>query len=218
MKKIICLILALACSFALFSCGDEEGPAPEDKLIEIAGSSEPTQIITRTYYTEKSTSILYEGVYTTVFTDGGFTLEYSYQEKAPISLDSDAGAGSVATKTGKVEYKDGKYSTDGGETWVSEAPDTVTLGVVFNVTKANLGTYTVSDDGKTLEAVLTAENVANLLGITIPAETADAVITTNGTYLTGMTIEYSSEQADVVIATSYSYIGTGAPAEEAPAE
>lgn len=217
MKKIICLILALVCSFALFSCGEEEGPAPEDTLIEIAGKSEPTKIITRTYYTEKSTKIVYEGVYTTTIDGENFVLDYSYQEKAVVTPDT-IFEGSVATKSGQVQFKDGKYSIDGGETWFSEAPDSVTLGVTLNVAKANLGTYTVSNDGKTLEAELSADNVKALLGITIPAETAKAVITTNGTYLTGITVEYSSELADVVIATSYSYIGTGAPAEEAPAE
>ena len=135
MKKIICLLLALACSFALFSCGEEEvEEAPEDALIAIAGNSEPTQIKTYTYYTETSTEIVYKGEYTTVYDGESFVLDYTYEKKAVVSLD-EIFEGSVQTVPGQVMYKDGKYSTDGGETWTIEAPDATALAIKLNVAK-----------------------------------------------------------------------------------
>jgi beta-glucanase (GH16 family) len=70
---------------------------------------------------------------------------------------------------------------------------------------SKLGDYEMNDAKTTLTATLTVEKAAEVLGMTLNA-TSDVVITvsTNGTYLTRVSIEYTKGEASVRIDTSYS--------------
>ena len=59
---------------------------------------------------------------------------------------------------------------------------------------------------------------AKLLGVNIASDEIDVKISTNGKYLTEISISYATEKADYTIVTSYAYTAIETPSEEAPAE
>ena len=217
MKKLVCVLLVLACSFALFACGKDKEPEirPEDTLLEIVNTSEPTKIVTMSSYDHIASGMIYRGVYTTTITADGFDFDYEYQQKAAVVPGADPN-GTVETKTGSIIFANGLYSTDGGETWKSDAPDTGALQISLNLKKEYLGEYTVSMDGKSLTTVINAENAKKILGLDIASNEINVKITTNGKYLTQINISYETETAEVTIDTSYAYIAV--EGEETPAE
>ena len=132
------------------------------------------------------------------------TLTYEYQEYAPVSP---SGTERITTKSGKVYYQDGKYSTD-GENWFTEAPETSYVEVGFTLNLKNLGAYEVSTDKKTLTAVLTAEEAKLVLGMEVSAteDGVELVVETNGSKLIKTSVKYNTELAEIVIDTSYEYL------------
>lgn len=216
MKKIICLLIALSCMFALFSCGDKE----IDKFIELVDSSNPTKIVTHTHVAYGDEEPL-EGRFVTTIEENNSTLEYWYERNAIPGVDDSEEP--VMKIEGFVYYKDGKYSED-GENWTANVPDENVINVTFKLDKKHLGDYTVSKDGKTLTTVVTAANANKLFGLTLENVVDDSVVLTiknNGTYLTAVTISYSITNADgtvadVMVDTSYTYnvITTGEEPED----
>jgi len=198
MKKIICLILVLVCSFSLFACKNDA-----DALIEVVNSSSPTKITTLTYFTAGSDTL--QGSFVSTINEDGSTLEYSYQQYAdPTDLSEDR----IITKSGTVYNKDGKYSTD-GETWYVEAPDASLANVTFNLNLKNLGEYELSTDKRTLIAVLTCEEAKAVLGVNISANEEEGIVLVveiNGTKIVKASVSYVTAQAEVVIETSYEYL------------
>ena len=217
MKKLVCLLLVLACSAALFACGKDKEPEvqPVDTLLAVVDASEPTKIISMTSYNHTATGVIYRGTYTQLVTADGFVYDYEYQQKAAVTPDADP-TNTIETKTGKIIYAGGLYSEDDGETWKSEAPDADVLKVTLELKKENLGSYTVSMDGNTLTTVINAENAKKIFGLDIASDEINVTITTNGKYLTQLNISYVTENAEVSIDTSYAYVAI--EGEETPAE
>ena len=209
MKKIVCLILALCCIFSMVSCfggGDDENP--DKAFFDAVAASKPTQIKTLTYYTEEGKDPLNGTFETTILNeDGDFTFVYSYVRIATLE-DAENGDvvinGNRATVSGTVYYKNGKYSTD-GEVWFSKAPSAMEKQLKLELDREKLGEYEMNDSKTTLTATLSPEAAAEVLGIVIEAD-SDIVITvsTNGTYLTRVTVSYTKGAANVTINTSYS--------------
>ena len=160
---------------------------------------------------------MYNGTYVTTMTADGFVFDYEYQQKALVTPGTTS-TGAVETVKGQVLYADGQYSTDGGETWKGEAPDTGALNIKLNISKENLGEYTLAKDGKSVTTVINSELAAKLLGVNIASDEIDVKISTNGKYLTEISISYATEKADYTIVTSYAYTAIETPSEEAPAE
>ena len=205
MKKIVCLILALACVFSLASCTRDA-----KKFIELVNASEPTKIITITSFNDGERTL--PGKFETTIDGSNFELIYSYQRYTVPGENNDPEA-FLTSEEGTVYYKDGKYSTD-GENWITETPDAVTQQVKFAFDAKNLGDYTISKDGKTLTTSVTSEQAEAMLGINVNAtETVDITIQHDGTYLRSIQVYYTTENAEAVtISTSYSYM----PVSESP--
>ena len=68
MKKIICLLLVIACSLVLFACNDG---ISESDFFEMIEESAPTGITIKTFHTRPN-GIVYEGFYQTTVTEDGF--------------------------------------------------------------------------------------------------------------------------------------------------
>lgn len=209
MKKIICLILALACSLAFVACGSSAN------IFEVIENSEPTRIRTQTLYTRTSTGRTYEGLYETVIDGEDFVFDYEYQQKAKPSADSTA-ENAVEVVSGTVIYEDGRFSTDGGETWFTEAPAVDYMQLKLNLTKKTVGKHTVSSDKSQLTATITAEQVEEIFGFKVSAETVDLTVTVVGQYLSGIRLAFAVADGTVVVETSYTY--EYIPEEETPAE
>ena len=217
MKKIICMLVFVACAFSLFSCGKGGSSKGAEAIVEMVNSSSPDRISTKTYYTFDEDTL--EGSYVTTIDGQEFTFDYEYQDYAdPVK---DGGSDYIITRKGVIYYKDGKYSTD-GEEWFSEIPDEAYSKMSLNIELKKLGKYTVSNDGTSITAVVSAKQAEAILGITLSAVTEDGVqivIKTNGTKFVGLEVSYETyvgeeKTASVVIDTSYEYI----PEEVVPEE
>lgn len=211
MKRIVCLILALVCVFALASCEDKalvafaevvEGTA-EDAVVYT-----PSEIKTLTTIdTEDET---FNGTYVTLIDGEGVEFQYSYERYAELA---DATEDYITTVEGVVYYKDGKYSED-GIVWTVETPDVDMMGVTLCLDGKNFTTYQLSKDGKTLVATFSAEAAEAVLGRALSASgEITMTVKTNGTYLTRVTISYETENSTVLIDTSYTYSAPVSDAE-----
>lgn len=219
MKKIICLLLLITCSFALFACGnDPEDPnggentppevvLPDAEFFDMVANSDPNKITTVTNTTDKSTNKTYNGMYvTSIASDGSITYEYEYEVAKKASLENIGSAGSTEVKKGTVVYASGLYSVDGGETWVAGAPDVELIDVKLDLNRDYIGEYKMSKDGKTLTATVNAENASKILGVNVNAKGNVTIkVVTNGTYLAKISVSYANANASVTIDTSYTY-------------
>lgn len=218
MKKIVCLLLAITCLFAICACGQTGqggsgsgsnsglgGLIPGNKepvksIPEIVSESKPATVTTLISYDGED---LLEGSYITKTDGTNSVFEYEYERYATIPEMSE---GRIKTVKGKVYYRDGQVSTTEGETWVSSDINQI---VDFNlrIEENNFETYELSSDGKTLNGTLKPENSERVLGSAIAANGNIAVeIITNGFYLYYINISYTSANgATVSINTSYDY-------------
>ena len=195
MKKITSLLLAIACVFALVSCGGGS------KLEQIVANSDPAKIKTITTIITPEETL--HGTYFTYITKDGFTMEYEYEKYAdPLTSSSNSYKEVVS---GTIYYKDGKYSEDGVE-WSPLSPSVNNYSVDLNLDKSNFEEYILSSDGTELISTFKAENSAKVLGRALGANGDIALIVkTNGVYLTTVSISYATEFAEVRIDTSYTY-------------
>ena len=205
MKKIICLLLALTCCVAFFSCDKED--VTLGAYLAAVNASEPTNITTLTNHTRADVS--YTGMYETEMTKDGFVFTYEYEEKAPITLD---GTGSVTTKAGEIVYDGKQYIVNGEPT--SVAPDVAYMSLTLNLTADNIGEYKVSRDGNTLTAEISAEQVKAIFGTEISATAATLSLSIAGGRLSRVKLAYvTADNTDVYIETSYTYAPIAADAE-----
>lgn len=199
MKKIICLILALACCFALFACGDVDETL--EGYLAVVNASEPTNITTKTTHTRGDVD--YSGMYTTEITADGFVFTYDYEEKAPVTADSTTG--SVITKTGEIVYNGQYYVVNGGEP-TTAAPDVAYMSLTLKLTAETIGEYSLNRDGTQLTTKLSAEQVKAIFGTDISATNATLTIKLAGGRLYEVKLAYTTtEGTDVLIETSYTY-------------
>lgn len=198
MKKIICLILALACCFALFAC--DKGDETLEAYLGAVNASEPTNITTLTTHTRAD--VYYNGIYQTTMTDDGFVFNYEYEEKAPVTADSTTG--SVITKSGEIVYDGTTYMVDGEPTTV--APNVAYMSLTLNLTAENIGEYRLSRDGNTLTAELSAEQVKAIFGTEISATAATLTLKLAGGRLSRVNLAYTTlDNTEVFVETSYTY-------------
>ncbi len=237
-KKIVCLLLILACSLAIVACGnnaaapstgnnppagpdkpnppadDPDEELPDAAFFELVKNSKPTVVDTYTYTEDKNTKKGYEGFYKTIlYPDSSYSFDYSYQKANRVSVES-IGQPSLIEVSGTILYANGLYSVDGGETWFGEIPDVDALDIKLDINRDYLGKYSMSKDGKTLTARISADNAEKLLGISeINAEGNVTVrIVSNGTYLWKLNVEYENAAAIISIQTTYSYVPVSEPA------
>ena len=200
MKKIICLLLVVACGAFLFACGADFS---ESDYFEMIQESEPTGITTKTYHTRPN-GISYEGYYKTVITADGFVFDYEYQQRNEQFVE---GESSVETVTGQVTYQDGRYIVDGES--VAAAPNVAYMNIKLDITADNVGDYKASKDQKSITSTISKDNVKAIFGADIDANEAELKVTTNGTYLTKVDLTYTTADGSAVyIEIGYVYVAT----------
>ena len=205
MKKIICLLLAIGCAFALFSCG-EGGVEGFASLIK---ASEPTVIVTK--MSENDGDQQFNSTFTTTFDGDDFVFEYSIQRYRTWQEGIDEGTTElIKTESGKIYYKGGKYSNDGVE-WFSAAPDVVAKQVKLDLKAKYPDYYSIRSDGKYLSSLLTAEQAELVFGVAIGAiGDVELDIESDGKNLRSISIRYATEKLEsVFIQTTYSYAEVG---------
>ena len=197
MKKIICLILALACCFTFFACGKTDETLEE--YLDVVNATNASNITTKTTHTRGD--VVYKGMYETEMTEDGFVFTYEYEEKAPVVAGSTTG--SVITKSGEIVYNGQYYVVNGGEPTTSE-PDVAYMSLTLNFTTDNIGDYSMSRDGSQLTATLSADQVNSIFGTEISATTANLTLKTAGGRLLTVKLAYTTnDNTEVLIETSY---------------
>ena len=180
MKKIVCLLLAIACLLAVVSCGGSK-----TSISDIVANSKPKTVTTRVYYDGEDDL---SGTYVTMTDGTNSVFEYEYQRYATIA---EMAEGRIKTVKGKIYYKDGKVTANEGETWESaEINEIVDFSV--NLDESKFKTYSVSRNGKTLTGTITSENSSRVLGSAIDADgdISIEIITDGEAYLYFMNISY----------------------------
>lgn len=213
MKKILSLILALSCVFtcifAMSSCnkGNEGAGDPDKAFFDAVAASKATEIKTLTYYTVEGEEPFNGRFETSIKENGDFTYSYSYTEVAKLENVGDPTAtidGNRVTFADVIEYKGGRYySADGTE--LPGIPADAEKQPKLNLSKDLLGEYVMNDTKTSLTATLSPQEAEAVLGVALGA-TSDVVIkiSTNGTYLTLVSISYEKDTAKCRIDTSYS--------------
>ena len=205
MKKIICLLLVVACATFMFACGGDS--FSEKDFFGMIEESEPTGITVKTRSTRPN-GVSYDGYYKTTITEVGFVFDYEYQQRNEQFVE---GESSVETVKGQVTYQDGRYIVDGES--VAAAPNVAYMNIKLDLTADNVGDYTASKDKKSITSTIGNDKVKAIFGTEIDADTAEIKVTTNGTYLTKVDLTYTtSDGTAMYVEIGYVYIA--APAAE----
>ena len=214
MKKILCMLTALACAFSIVSCdallggngGDGVVGEIGNPLEEVVLASAPTKIVTKVSYVYPAGNNKYgwdlDGDYTLEIDGNNSIFKYDFNTTASIEEGAD---GSIKTVKGTIYFKDGMVLLAEGDAWESISAQTVNRK--FTLVKNRFKTYEKSADEKTLTATITGSNIDSVIGYTLSAEgDITVVVTTDGIYMRSVTISYKSQDgANVTISTSYSY-------------
>ncbi len=193
MKKILLLVLALACMLSMISCGDDA----LDAFATAGAAQAPATIVVQTKMTTVQGDLL-SAATTTFAEDGSFTLNYWMEKFNAISATEEGEVKSKIETTVTCD-KDGKYS-DGG---TLAATSTATTGhkLVFN---PKLMTYTVSADGNVLSATVSADNTEAVFGVAYGADVV-LVVTKNADRIISFTLNYTVEAGTVEVKCNYTY-------------
>ena len=217
MKKIICLLLALCCTFAMFSCnkdnGNDNGGGNGNEqssaiaaINSIIGEANPTRMVTHVDY--KNGEETYKGRYTTEVDRAAnkSIFDFSYQRLAIPG--EDVSDSHIMTLAGKVYYKDGEVSRNEGANWEAVGAGQGYLEFSVDLSESKLKSYEFSEDECDLTATVSKENAIRVFGTDIDCD-GDITVTvdTNGEYLYGIKITYTAKDtgATVVITTTYDY-------------
>ena len=227
MKKIICLILALATMFIFVSCGECETHVDENKdgicdeceasvevpgaaIFAMAAESDPTMVSTIVSVTKEDVS--YTSNYTTsIYSVNNFVHEYTIQRTADLTDDVEV---AIVEKTAKIEYNAGAYTyyeyVDGAYTdgvAMSEAPVVEYLYVKNAISADNISEFTIDKSGKIMTATISKEQCQTIFGVSVDAkDNITLTITTNGVRLAKISLLYTRTDGTIVSSdTSYSY-------------
>ncbi len=182
MKKILIIMLALTCAFAMFSCGDDESVSL-DGFKTAVNNTVPT-VVNVSVEVETDLGALTSNFKTTYAADGSFVIDYSYEQFNTISSGDSVDVKS--TITGQVTCdKDGNYS-DGGA-FVGKT--TAATGVKLALVSKKMESVAVSADGNVLNATVKAANTKAVLGIEIASDVT-LVITKAADKVVSCSMEY----------------------------
>jgi len=218
MKKIIAIVLVLACAFALFSCGEEDPTALTISSInEMYNATSPSRVditSTQTFgkYTLTSTSTLKTGM-----VDGFSVTVYEYSTQQLRDVESGAGADildPIETVTGSWAYhEDLGYRENDGEWDITGDDFTPETGAIaLNITKDTAKDFKNDSAAKTATFTVEAANTEAVFGIAIASDVAVTIVY-SGADVTSVSLSYSITNPDekdhpqvaVTVKADYSY-------------
>lgn len=189
MKKILIIMLALTCAFAMFSCGDKG--VSLDGFKKAVDNTAPT-VVNVNVAVETDIGALNSSFKTTYAADGSFVIDYSYEQFNTSTSDTDD---VKSTITGQVTCdKDGKYSDGGALTGTT----TAATGAKLSLDAKKMDNVKVSEDGNVLNATVKAANTKAVIGIEIASDVTLVI-----TKAADKVVSYSMEYDKTVITCSY---------------
>ena len=216
MKKIIALILILASTFALFSCGESKNTVK--KVNNMYTAIMPTKIVTQTTQDIGSYVLTGEYVLTTGTIDGFAvsTLYYSYQQLRSV----EDGAGTTEELpweeiTVTREYHEDKGLRENGGKWQKDGNDfaPTTDDIALKLNAKYLQDVKEDESTKTISFVVPKDNTKEVFGEDMaPEADVTVVITHDGAAIMSVTLSYTvpGEKKDhpdmvITIKSDYSY-------------
>ena len=207
MKKFVILLLVFSL-LGLTSCGllGKVGigmPKGTTDICEIANNSKPTKVTTEVSYITNASDTL-QGYYVTTTDGANAIFEYYYERLATPAESIETGnSDRIVSFEGVINFKDGVYFGD-EEEW--KPGSGTAFDLKFNIDPTLLKEITVNEDGNVLEAKVSAEDLASVIGTDLNA-TGDATITvtTNGVNLTAVTVSCTTANGTVTVRSSFTY-------------
>ena len=198
MKKLIALLLALVCAFALAACGEDEPPAPDpiDDFVNAVSSSDPTSATITNTVESALLGVTLEGNYQVTYNeDGSATIAYSYDQLNEITDDSTADDILYTVEGTATVAANGTVSGDvSGEV-------AAVAGISLNLDKTKL-TYTVSSG--VLSATVKAADVEAVLGVKINSDVSLTVSIADAK-VSALTLAFETTVGDATIVCVYNY-------------
>ncbi len=217
MKKIITIVLAIACAFTLFSCGDAT-EASIDEINSMYNAVSPSRVeVTATKafgnYAFKTVSTLVTGE-----VDGFAVTTFNQTVDKPNELDENVGSvilGAIkAEEFSWVYHEDLGYRENGGK-WDLEAADPTpeTGAIALNISADTVDEFNNDEDNKTVTFIVVPENSEEVFGYELPSD-ASVTIVHSGADIVSIKIEYVETDSDndmhpditVTIEAKYSYV------------
>ena len=233
MKKIICLFLVLACSFALFACGDEELTGAQKTALYYKNSL-PTRVVstsTQSLVDEDGVTIAtlngkYDFKTGTIAGKMATVQEYEQDYMRTVAEGANSAiVGPISTETGSLEYLEGYGRRVNGGFWdangLNFGPTAGSIAINLEDNLLADVKYTEGENGKnTLTFTVPNANIAAVFGT--KADNADQAlltassdievsITNDGALINSITISYSIDstryypERRVVMTTEYEY-------------
>ena len=198
MKKIIALLLALSCVFALAACKNDAPPAadPIDDFVAAVAVSDPTSASITNSVTSDLLGLTLNGTYDVTYNeDGSATVAYSYDQLAEIDENTTADELLYVVEGTATIAADGTVAGD-----VSGEVSAV-AGVKLNLDKTKM-TYSVS--AGVLSATVKAADTEAVLGVAIATDVTMTVSIANGT-VSAVTLAFETTVGAAEIVCVYNY-------------
>ncbi len=231
MKKIICLLLVLACSFALFACGDEELTGAqktalyyENSIPTKIASASTQSIVDQAGVTIATLNGTYELVTGTVAGKMATVQKYEQDYMRTVAEGANAAiVGPIDTEVGSLEYLEGYGRRTNGGFWdaggLNFGPTAGSIAINLEESLLANVKYTEGANGtNTLTFTVPNANIAAVFGekednVALLAASSDVevTITNDGALINSITISYSIEKTRyyperrVVMTTEYEY-------------
>lgn len=200
MKKIVALLLALACVFALASCGTPETPdegtdsASLDPFKTAISTSAPTGAVI-TIELENTISTPLTGTFTVTYGADNAVVNYEYDQFLPIDPSASATSDrETVTGTATID-KNGNVTGDLNSTVAASAL------LSYNLDSSKM-TY-IAEAG-TLSATITSANTEGVLGVNIGADVTFTLTVFEGKVVS-VTLSYQTTSGLAEIVTTYTY-------------
>ena len=222
MKKILSLLLVLACVISLAACGVAPAPGPgvnpgndpaeaEDIFDIAAKDAVPTKIVTLSTYSGKDLmgkDFSFSGSFSQVSSGNNSILDFKYDRFATIEEAADS---YIVSVEGAIAVKDGKTKAIGdamaAKDWEAVIPSLQQLGAFTLKEDVLPEDYKLSSDGQKLTVSLSRKEALSVIGVVIDASSEISLeVESNGKNISMVVVSYTATSgAFVRIASSYTY-------------
>lgn len=215
MKKIITIILAIACAFTLFSCGGET-QATIDEINDMYNAVSPSRVeVTATKafgkFNMTTKSVLKIGE-----VDGFTVTMFNQTVEKPNEIDENVNAiilGAIGAEEYSWVYHDDLGYKENGGKWDLEAEPPETGTIALNISEDTVSDFNNDVENKTITFTVLPEDSEEVFGYELPSE-ASVTIVHSGADIASVKIEYSEYNEDnekfpeiaVTVEAKYSYV------------
>ena len=217
MKKIITIVLAIACAFTLFSCGGSATEASIDELNSMYNAISPSRIEVTTTQSFGKYELKTVATLVTGSVDGYAVTVYTESKDQFRSIEDGAGAeivGAIETvEFSWVYHEDKGYREDGGK-WDSGGMDFTpeTGAIALNFSKNTVKDFANDTEKNVVTFTVAAEDTETVFGYEIKADVSVSIYYSVAD-ITGVTLSYTAVNPDnknhpevkTTISVEYSY-------------